>query len=94
MTYFLEAGSKAGSKTGSHDNEVLRIVCFQYLTEEAFLIRVCFIVILTWCTRARGLEAFVVSRMAVPGTSMCFGLGTSHFAFASVGRGARTFVSA
>lgn len=59
----------------------------------AFFIRVRFI-ILTWRTRAWGLEAFVVSRVAVPGTSMRFRLGTSHFAFTSVGRSAWTFVSA
>lgn len=62
-----------------------------------FTIRTFFIgvrLILTWRTRARRLEGFIVSRVAVSGTSVCFGLGTPHFAFTSIGCGAWTFVSA
>lgn len=50
-------------------------------------------IILTWSIRSRRFETITVSRMTVPGGSMRFRIGSSYFAFASIGRSTWTIVS-
>lgn len=49
-------------------------------------------IILTWRARSRRFETITVSCMTVPGGSMRLGLGSSYFAFASIGCSTWTIV--